>query len=318
MSSLGLSNSEIKSAIGQLLGISRDSSEWGSTEISDVDRAIRSGRRRFFSANRWKFLVNSQIINTVAPFQAGSITVAAGVVTLTGSTFPALSTDMVLAPSAGGVYTIASRDSDTQITLDDTSLTITVADTTFNMYQFRYALPSNFGGWEGPITLGNDNGRTINERRNLPDFTVRSFASRERPRTGEPHLFSVSNEADLETGVATYTLSLYPLPDKVYVLSTRYRIAPGDTLSLSDSVIVTDPILSECYLESILAAVEIMAFDQPGPHTQRFQQLLPEAIGIDNAMSGTRLGRPRNGRFTKPRNFELIVGTVDLSDQIIS
>ena len=316
MASLGLTNDEIYSELGYLVGISRDNGDWDSVTQADMNRVLRSGRRRFLSASKWNFLKAEYIIPIVAPYAVGTHTTAAGVVTLPTATVPTDGLDYVFAPASGGVYSIASRESGTQITLDDTSLTIATAET-YNLYKIRYDLPSNFGGWEGPVSVGNHNGRTMNEVRNLPDFTLRSFANMSRVRTGEPRLFSMTRSQDAETAIATYQMTLFPLPDQAYTISTQYRIAPGDTLELAETAIISNPVFSECYKEAILSAAEVMVFDQPGIHTERYQELLQEAIILDRSMSGVRRGRPRHAGRGVPRNYDLIVGTVDFSDQEI-
>ncbi len=319
MATLALTNDEIYQELGYLAGISRDNSDWDATTQADMDRVVRSGRRRFLSAYKWNFLEAEGIIVTAVPFTDGTITIAAGVVTFAGGpTVPTNATDFVLAPTDGGVYTIASYDSTTQITLDDTSLTNAVADGDYNLYQIRYDLPSGFGGWEGPVSIGNHNGRTMNETRNLPDFTLKAFANMERVRTGEPRMFSVNHTVDTETAIATYQMTIFPLPDAVYTINYKYRIAPGDTLAMSETAVVSNPVFTECYKESILAAAEVMIFDQPGTHSERFEALLQEAVQADKQMKGVRHGRPRRAGRGLPKNYDLIVGTVDFSDQEIT
>lgn len=318
MSTLAITNSEIYAELGFLLGISRDYDEWDTQTQGDMDRVLRSGRRRFFSARAWKFLQQPLVISIIGPFQEDSITIAAGVVTKTaGTDFPTDATNYVLAPASGGVYAIASRASGTEITLEDTSLTVATADTEYNLYKIKYDLPSGFGGWEGPVTIENRDGRTINESRNFPDYVVRAFANLDRPITDEPRLFSLTSTVDEVTAIATYQLLIYPLPDEAYTLHSEIRIAPGDTLSEVDTTVISNPVFTECYKECILAAAEVTWFDRPKAHSERFKVLLQEAIRIDNAMAGVRHGRPRNRNVRRTKDYELIVGTVDFSDQII-
>ena len=318
MSTLAITNSEIYAELGFLLGISRTFSDWDTQTQGDMNRVLRSGRRRFFSARAWKFLQQPLVIPILGPFQEETITIAAGVVTKTaGTAWPTDATNYVLSPGGGGVYAIASRTSDTEIILEDTTVANAVADGDYNLYKIKYDLPSGFGGWEGPITLENANGLTINESRNFPDYVVRAFANLDRPITDTPRLFSLTSTTDAVTAIATYQLLIYPLPDEDYTLHTEIRIAPGDTLTEADSVVITNPVFTECYKECILAAAEVTWFDRPKAHSERFKALLKEAIRIDNAMAGVRHGRPRNRNIRRTRDYELIVGTVDFSDQII-
>ncbi len=318
MATLALTNAELYAEIGQVLGISRLRADWDTaTTQGDVDRMIRSGRRRFFSAHNWRFLHENLTIVTQAPITAGTTTIVAGAVTLTTawSDFANFA-DYLFAPSGGGAYSIASSPTptNTTFTLDDTTINED-ALSTYNLYRIAYDLPAAFGGWQGPITIEDYDGRTLNESRNFPEYTLRMFENRRTVRTDIPSLFTVRSTPDSETAIATHQLVLYPLPDEVYVLESRYRISAGDTLALSESAISADPVFTECYKESVLAAVEVIAFGQPGAHSARFKELLVEAVRQDNAMAGVRHGRPRRSSRRLPRNYELIVGTVDLSGQ---
>ena len=318
MATLALTNTELDAEIGQLLGISRLRADWDTaTTTGDVDRMVRSGRRRFFSANNWKFLQQDLVINTRAPLTAGTVTIVNGAVTLTTVwTDFANFADYVFAPDGGGVHSIAASPTptNTTFTLEDTTINA-AALSDYTLYQVAYDLPAVFGGWQGPITIENYDGRVLNESRNFPEYVIRQFENRKTLRTDIPSLFSVRSTPDAETAIATHQLILYPLPDAVYVLKTRYKISAGDTLDLSESAIAADPVFTECYKEAVLAAVEVIAFGKPGAHSQRFAELLREAVRQDNAMAGVRHGRPRKATRRFPRNYELIVGTVDLSGQ---
>jgi len=316
MATLALTNAELYAELGRMLGIGRLYAGWDATTQADVDRIVRSGRRRFFSANNWKFLKADLPIAVLAPVTTGTVTIVAGVVTFAGGpTVPTdADTNWVFAPEGGGVYSIASYDSTTQITLNDTSVAAD-ALSTYSLYKIKYDLPAAFGGWEGPITLENYNGGQINESRNFPDYVLRAFANRQTARTGKPELYSVIGTADTETAINTYQLQLYPLPDAAYTIHTRYKINAGDTLDAAESAISADPVFTECYKESILAAGEVIAWGQPGSHTGRFQELLVEAVRQDNAMAGIRYGRPRTNTNGRSRYYDLIVGTVDMSGQ---
>lgn len=314
MATLALTNAELYAEIGRMLGIHRDNSKWDPVTASDVDRTIRSGRRRFFSASRWKFLMENAEITIAAPITTGTVTAVSGVVTLVGAIWPTNMDNYYFEPASGGAYKTATRDTNTQITLHDTSVD-EVAGSSYSLHQHLYDLPSAFGGWEGPITLANYDGHNLGESRNFPEFVVRTFGNRLTVRTGRPELFSVVSTTDAETAIATHQLSLYPFADQLYSLQTRYRISAGDTLDLADSIAVSDPTFSECYKESILAACEVTAFGQPGAHGQRFIELLREAVKHDNAMAGVRYGRPRKSTSGRSRYYDLITSTVDMSGQ---
>ena len=104
MATLAITNDELDAEIGQVLGISRTRTDWDPlTTALDVDRMVRSGRRRFFSAYNWSFLREDLVINTIAPITAGTVTIVNGAVTLTTawSDFANFA-DYLFAPDGGG------------------------------------------------------------------------------------------------------------------------------------------------------------------------------------------------------------------------
>lgn len=314
MATLALSNDELRGDLGQLLGIGRDPAQWDPVTTADVNRIIRSGRRRFLGAFNWHFLHQDLDISVPAPITDGSVTINQGVVDLVGATWPADVIDYLFVPDSGGVHAIASRVSDTQIVLTDTTVSSAPASE-YTIYKTKFSLPADFGGWVGPITIRNTNRHTLSESRNFPEFMVRSLSSMEHARIGEPNLFSLDSTVDSETAIATYKLSLYPLPDKPYVLETKYKIAAGDTLELATTVVVTDPVFSEAYQEAILAAGEVLSFGTRGIHNELYVDALGRAVQADKAMSGVRYGKPRQFNARRSRLGGVQISPVDFGNQ---
>lgn len=311
MSSLSLTNDEIFASLGHFLGVSRDPSVWDDVTVGDVNRIIRSGRRRYFSSNNWRYLNVPLVINTSPPFSEGTIEVVDGVVTLSGAVFPDDITRYVLVPSTGGVYSIAASNQVDEIELADTSVSLP-AGTEYVVYRASYDLPANFGGWEGPVTR--ENNIRLQESRNMPEYTLRAVANLRRAVLGPPGLYTVDTVVDDETGVPTYRLRLYPLPDKVYVLNTKIKIQPGDSLDLDSDVPNTHPVFAEAMLAAILSAAEVTAFGTPGIHTQQYQMLIEEAKRIDGRMAGVRHGEPRGHRGRRDRLWDLRNATVVIEE----
>lgn len=312
MATLALTNDEVYASLGALLGISRTYTEWDSVTLADVNRIIRSGRRRFFSAAPWSFLEMNYPLVTTAPQSTGTVTMVNGVVTLSGATWPSDVVDNYVVEIDGGVYSVASRDSSTQITLNDVdSTTDADAGTSYVAYKFSYALPSNFAGFLDPITR--ENNTQLKEYATLPEWTVRAVGNRTSVRSDEPEIFSLMQIPASTTGIPAWYLRLYPLPDKVYVLHTRIRIQPEDTLDLSTSLPVAHAVFAECMLEAILAAGELAANDKRGEHHERFVELLAEAIKKDKSMKGTRSLRPQEAQSRVP-DYQLLVAPVTYNE----
>jgi hypothetical protein len=278
----------LKENLALILGVSRTYSSWDATLIADVDRIIRSGRRRFFSAHQWAFLDSRLTILTEAPRTTGTVQVASGVVTLTGSTFPATSATNYLIAFDGnqGLYEIGAYTDSTHVTLKDTSLTL-AAGTEYTMYKYRFDMPSNFGGTRGPVTT--ERNCEIEESAILPDYTLRALTSHETVQTGRPQIFTTYQRvADEDIAVPTWFLQVFPLPDAVYEIKLDIRLQPGDALGAAASDAICHPAFAECMAEAIYAQAEVAMQVMKGVHEQQFQILLSEAIIRDGKMRGVR------------------------------
>ena len=80
-------------------------------------------------------------LGTGRVYHAGTVGVSSGVVTLTGGTFPSWAANAA-AIFTDTPYAVATRDSDTQLTLSDTSVTVT-AGANFVLIQSDSATPEN-------------------------------------------------------------------------------------------------------------------------------------------------------------------------------
>lgn len=313
MASLNIDNTEIYARLAIQLGISRDSADWDDQTTDDVERIVRAGRRKFFSAYDWSFLEVYIQILTVAPYDTGTVEIVDGVVTLTGGTWPTGAASQRLSVD-GGVYEVDTRDNGTQLTLFDTSLDVD-DETEFVLYHTRYSLPTNFSAFVSPVTI--ENSRYCQDMREipvLPEFSVRGLNSKQSAFSERPRAFSIFHTLDEETGIPTYFLDLYPLPDEVYTITSKVRINPGDSLAEVGDVFHAS--FSELMLEAILAAAEQIYGDGPGAHTQLFASMLPDFIHKDRVSAGARTMLPRGtGRGNNlPHNYELIIAPIEIEE----
>jgi hypothetical protein len=92
-----------------------------SDQLDNIEQCIRDGLHDVYSAHPWSFFRPIAEITTTAPYTTGTVSIVAGVVTLTGGTWPTWAATGVLKIS-NGYYEVDSRDSSTQITLEDTSV----------------------------------------------------------------------------------------------------------------------------------------------------------------------------------------------------
>ena len=317
MASLGLSNTEIKANLAMVMGISRNEDladfGWDDQTIADVERIIRSGRRKFFSAHDWHFLTEEYKIQTVAPEASSTVTIVNGVVTRAAGTWASDAAGQRLAVG-GSVYHVSTRDTATQLTLFDTSVNED-AGTAYKLYTTRYSLPSDFSAFISPVRIENArDGVDLREMAVLPNYSVQSFLSRQSAIARRPEAFAISSVLTTnETGMPTYFLELYPLPDAAYSISTDIRLNPGDSLSVSGEIFHAS--FAELMQLAILSAAEKMYNNDPnGTNTQEFNKLLPDFIRKDKVAAGVRRlpARTDGTHGSRVRNYELIVSEVDV------
>jgi hypothetical protein len=111
-------------------------------QTTDILQCINDGLHYVYTAHDWSFFRPVKDITTTAPYATGTVTIAAGVVTLTGGTFPSWAADGILKVS-NAYYSVATRDSNTQLTLDTTSLTVASA-TAFQLARPEVPLSESF------------------------------------------------------------------------------------------------------------------------------------------------------------------------------
>lgn len=296
MSTLAITNAEIYGNIGTVLGVSGAYATWPTRVQDDAGRIIRAGRRKMFMAYNWSFLEQHYPIVTSPATTVTGVCVN-GVITTSGSTIPASMTGnyKVYPQTTGGLYDVAAQSgtiAGSTITLVDTSAANDFASQTITLYKYRYALPSNFASFDGPVVVENWNNSTqLSEYATLPEFQLRGVLNSVNTLVGPPEVFSVTHDVTSETGAFSVYLLVYPLLATAYTLKTKIRIQPGD--SLAELAEVFPAVFSELLQEAILAQAEIMYCKTPAVHAQLFGELLPAAIKVDKQMRGTRTLLPR-------------------------
>jgi len=277
----------LRKEVADFLGWTRDDSGWSSDEVTRLAAIIKSGLLQVYFPQRarpelsytWSWMRPAATIETVAPYSTGTVTVVSGVVTLSGGTFPSWAADGELTVS-GGTYAVDTRDDNTQVTLEDTSVDVD-AGTTYTLSRPTYELPSTFGGsFDGnlhykpgtnvlwpPVKIVSD--QQIRRRRQDDTTADRPLYASVRPVTFDP------------TTGQRWEITFYPTPNNVYELQGRYTVVPT-MLSAVNKYPLGGVAMSEVFVESCLAIAEQRLNDQViGPHTKRFEALLEGAIAND-------------------------------------
>lgn len=293
-STLSLSRNDLLKAAGNMLGRGIDVTAWDDPDFSArVNMCVDIGCRWVYEPDQlpnepqvhiWSFMqpkLTSFDLN--APYGTGTVTIAAGVVTGSGTTFPSWAADAELVVDDVS-YPVATRTSATALVLEDTSVTAS-SGSEYTLQQIDYVLPDLFGGFRGdlflnqsPTTMGYVLQRASKEellelqKSNVADFSA------------QPCRYAVFPKDQTGASGQRWMITCWPIADAAYTLSGFYTINPYQLTSALPYPMGGLP-LSECLREAVLGAVEIEFKGEAGIHMQMFQRKLQAAISFDRQMS---------------------------------
>jgi hypothetical protein len=317
-STLSLTYARLRRECGRVADWNRDPSQWTSDETTDIADCIATGINWFyhpppqpgeFRSHVWSFLNPKELLTLNAPYSTGTIEVAAGVVTLTTGTFPAWAAAGHL--RIGTVlYSVATRTNDTEIVLDDTTVTV-AAGSSYELVRFEYELPDDFGGVNGRLFYRPDSSTlTTYEIKKTSDASLEEQL-RQNAQANRPFLYAV-REIEFDGSGSEgqrFEIVLWPIPDAAYVIEIPYVHLPY-ALSSTYTFPLGGQIHSETILEACLAAVELKLLDNPrGPHRERFEELLKASIQRDRTLFspdtlGVERGAPSDTRVLRRSSVE--------------
>ena len=264
-------------------------SNWTEEEERNIGDCLHDGLSRVYAAHDWSFLHPIADVSTTAPYDTGTITVTAGVVTLTGGTFPTWAANGVLQVN-NRYYSVASRNSATQVTLDTTSVTVATASG-YKLARPEIPLDESFD------SVTNDSDLTYYPSPDCwyppvkwrHDATIRQLEGT-NPEFDRPVFYSVRTVRFDPTVGSRKVLALYPTPDQAYTLRVPMHLRPV----LVDEVnlyAIGGEVLSQVILEACLASAETNFEEREGTHERRFLELIGLAIRDDQERSSpTSLG----------------------------
>jgi hypothetical protein len=245
--------------------------------LVDINDTINDGLEIVHGCNDWFFLRLPIEIPLYASYATGTITVVNGVVTLSGGTFPAWAADGELV--TGASYNVATRDSGTQLTLVDTTLNAN-AGTSYTLYQNRYTLPDDFGGFRDQLL-------TYQPSDDLIFYRV-SLVSPERIRIlrqinqwfDRPRLAAERPKRVAGSSGQRSELVFWPPSATVARLFGRYRVHP-DMLTSDVPYTYGGPLLGQLILAACCHIANRHNKSYDGRHRREFDTLLPEAVARD-------------------------------------
>lgn len=264
-------------------------SSFSADQTSDIEQCIKYGLHDVYAAHTWSFFRPVEDIPTTAPYATGTVTIASGVVTLTGGTFPSWAADGIMKVS-DKYYSVASRDSGTQITLDNTTVTEATAKS-FQLGRPEIPMDATFEAVDNDsdLTYYPDQNRCYPPVQQRHDQSIRRM-QQEDPYYDQPVYYSVRTVQFDPTVGSRKVLALYPTPDAEYVFRVPMVLRPT-MIDSTNLYPVGGETLAQVITEACLAAAE-RNFDERGNvHTQQFNYHLPLAIEQDlEKSSPTSLG----------------------------
>lgn len=278
---------------------------WTDNDLTDIDTIMIRGLRQFYAppklpgakrSHNWSFLKQFVSLTMTAPYETGTIAVTNGVVTLTSGTWPswAASGEITI---AGISYTVASRGGDTQITLDDTSLTGVAAGTSYSLTRPQQDLPDNYAGFEGPLTYRPGTTGWTEPIEIISENQVRQLRMH-TDTAGTPKKAFIRAKSSDGTGGQRWEIGWWQVPDAARTVYGRMRVHPSK-LTFARPCPLGGMVHGEAMLESMLAIAESKLDDAIGIHHERFMGMLaasieqdlqnqsPETLGVNGDHSDT-------------------------------
>jgi len=259
-------------------------------QTSKIVRCINDGLKRVYSAHAWSFFKPIKDITTTAPYATGTVTIASGVVTGVGTTFPSdWAADGILKVS-DSYYSVASYDSATQLTLDDTSVTVASA-ASFELARPEIPLAATFEAVanDSDLTYYADQNELYPAVRQRHDQQIRT-RQMDDPYFDRPVFYSIRTVEFDPTVGSRKRLALYPTPDAAYVLRVPMILRPT-MIDTTNKYPVGGETLSPLITAACVAAAERNYDEKLGGHEDLYRELLPLAIAADlEKSSPTSLG----------------------------
>lgn len=143
------------------------------------------------------------------------------------------------------------------------------------------ALPDDFGGLDGDITLSASGSNSFCPVRVVGEGAVRQRYAEYPSRTGRPEVAAVSPiKGASATEGQRFNLTYWPSPDQAYTASLAYYVLP-DMLTTLLPFSYGGMLHCETIRESCLAAAEESGDDTQGVHKAKFFERLAASISAD-------------------------------------
>lgn len=286
-SRMAVSYLNLKERVGHyLFGVRSD---FTFDQLADIEDCIQDGLQRVYAAHDWSFFRPVVDVTTTAPYATGTVSVSAGVVTLTGGSFPSWAADGIFKVNSG-YYSVASRDGNTQITLDSNSVTV-AAGSDYQLARPEIPMQVEFEAIanDSDLTYYPSDSSFYPPVKQRGDQAIRKF-EQSNPEFGRPVFYSVRTDMFDPTVGSRKVLAFYPTPDEEYTMRVPMLLRPVMLDSVNQYPIGGE-ILSQVILEACLAAAEHNFEEREHIHEKRYLEMIALAIRNDLERSApTSLG----------------------------
>lgn len=290
----GYTLAEMREAVALEGGWDRTYDNWSPRQKPDFALMMKRALNRFNTpitrrgkAYKWNFTRPRAKLTTVAPYATGTVSVTLGVVTLVSGTWPSGAEDYELVVS-GGVYTVSTRDSDTQITLDDLLITdISAAE--YQLVKAEYVLPDDFGGMDTDFTYQAGDDSYYGPIREFSDDWIQERMQFGNPLVFPPKRFSLVPKQQVTTVGQAWLVRFHPMPSAAFVFLYRYYVSPNTTTTATH-YFPGGPQANEALMACLLAEFEKYDKGQPGYLANERDRLMLEAIEHDSHKRPDHLG----------------------------
>jgi hypothetical protein len=226
-STLSLTFTQLRRIVGRKYGAGRVPGSFASDDALDVGDFVRTGLMDFYGRHSWGFLQIGHLdIPLYSPYSTGTVAIAAGVVTGTGTTFPSWAADGDLVV-AGISYRVSVRGGDTALTLSDTSVAVT-AGASYTLLQTRYTLPQSFDHVIGDRMQYRAGDNVFGEIKSTSVDQVRQKRFLDATYADYPRYFSTAPKVSTGSDGQRQEMYFYPVwgSSTQGVALCRYRIHP--------------------------------------------------------------------------------------------
>ncbi len=150
--------------------------------------------------------------------------------------------------------------------------------------QSVYDLPEDFGMLDSPITYAPSENVMYPDVQVLGEHQLRIMLQRDHVGPSRPTAAAVRVKTGVQEGGTRYEMLLWPVPDSSYELHYKYRVQPGDDLS----VIHGGDAHKQTILEACYAAADSMANKRSRPHEQYFMERLIASVSYDRMLKAPK------------------------------